>query len=321
MIRAALAIALLTTSACSQEDLGNFVNGKRKAPGIVETVEGADGDLAFMKVYLDLTAGGMTLRVYNTPADAELFCAIDDREPMPCRHGDQFDRPVAGEHKLHVSARRNGKTVDSAITRFTISPGDHSDETIGSGDGVHPLALTVSSAGFVNGMAVRVSHPLTINFAFPQTPPCEKPVLRCALDSSSGIWSLCDARERRKVIPASMMALGAQTLYAQASCDDLAGPLLRVQWYGVPENYQPLMARAEDAGAGLRALALIRETDCASNIASSVTWECRVSGTAAASNPSWESCAAGGRIDSAAGNRYDAFRAVCGSQRGPAASF
>ncbi|NDE14814.1 hypothetical protein EBZ80_07795 [bacterium] len=321
MTRGKTVLILATTLApalfaCSQEKIGNLVNGRREAPRIVRTVESQDANLSMMKVYLDLGTNGMTIRVYNIPKDTELFCAIDDREPAACHHGDRFERPVAGDHLMTVKARNNGKIVDSAITRFTVSPDATGEETIGSSDRLHPLALQVSNPGFKNGAAIPGSRAFTINFSFPQTPPCEKPVLRCAMDSTSGMWSLCDQRERRKVIPAALMASGAQSLFAQASCGDLTGPVLKVQWYGVPDNYQPLMAQsdsAEIAVGGYLSLSLIRDLDCASG---AVLWECRVAGT----QDSWDSCAPGGRLGGTAANRYDGFRAVCGDQRGPASS-
>jgi hypothetical protein len=300
--------------ACSQDEIGRIVNGRREAPRIVRTIESSDADLSMMKVYLDLSASGVTIRIYNVPRESELSCAMDDHEPAPCRHGDRFDRPLPGEHSITVKARHNGKTVDTAMAKFTVSPDGAGDETVGSGDHLHPLALQVANPGFKNGMPIPVSRALTINFAFPQTPPCEKPVLRCAMDSNSGMWSLCDQRERRKVIPAALMANGSQSLFAQASCGDLTGPVLKVQWYGVPDDYQTLMSRSERMDGGDLMLSLVRDPDCATG---ALLWECRPAG----GTNSWESCAPGGRLDSSLTRRYDAFRAVCASQRGPASSF
>ena len=311
-ITSAFAVAGLMAS-CSQQKIGELINGKRHAPEIVDVVDGRDADLNFMKIYIDLDDAGLTVRIYNTPANSEIFCGIDEHDPSPCRHGDRFDRPSSGEHRITVTARNNGKTIDSAIAKFTIVPGSNENQTIGSGDPAHPLAMKVSNSDFANGNPVPVSRAFTVNFAFAQTPPCENPVLRCAMDSVSSIWSLCDTRERRRVIPAYLMANGSQTLYAQASCGDLSGPLLRVQWYGVPDNYQPLMPQIERDESDGRLVSLAREPDCPAN---AVIWECRVGG----SSTSWESCASGSRIDATTANRYDALRAVCGSQRGPAIS-
>ncbi len=308
---ATLAAALTLLTSCSQERIGQLINGKRHAPEIVDVVESRNADLSLLKIYLDLDSNGVTIRIYNIPSDADLFCGIDEHEPAPCHHGDRFDRPSPGEHRITVTAKRSGNIIDSAIAKFTISPGINEVDTIGSGDHSHPLALIVSNADFVNGTPIPVTRPLTINFAFPQMPPCESPVLRCAMDSTSGIWSLCDVKERRRIIPTVLMANGAQTLFAQASCGDLSGPLLRIQWYGVPENYEALMARIDRDSADQRIVSLVREPDCAGN---AVIWECRVKD----SPSSWEACASGGRMDNLNASRYDSLRAVCGSQRGPA---
>jgi hypothetical protein len=300
-------------ASCSQQKIGEFINGKRHAPEIVDVVEGRDGDQNFMKIYIDLDDTGFALRIYNLPSASEVFCEIDDRDPSPCRHGDRFDRPSSGEHRITVTARNNGRIVDSAIAKFTIVPGSNENQTIGSGDTAHPLALIVSNLDFTNGDPVPVSRDFTVKFSFPQVPPCENPVLRCAMDSVASIWSLCDTKERRRVIPAYLMANGSQSLFAQASCGDLTGPVLRVQWYGVPDNYQPLMPQIERDESNGRLVSLAREPDCPAN---AVIWECRMRGTPT----SWESCASGGRIDAPTANLYDALRAICGSQRGPAIS-
>ncbi len=309
IIMFAVGVAALTAS-CSQQKIGELINGKRHAPEIVDVVEGVDAALNFMKIYIDLDDTGLTVRIYNSPINSEIFCKIDDHDPSPCAHGDRFDRPSSGEHRMTVTARNNDKTVDSAIAKFTIVPGSNENQTIGSGDHAHPLALKVANQDFANGQPIPVSRAFTVNFSFAQTPPCENPVLRCAMDSVSNIWSLCDTRERRRVIPAHLMANGSQTLYAQASCGDFSGPLLRVQWYGVPDNYTPLMPQVERDESDGRLVSLAREPDCPAN---AVIWECRASGTSS----TWESCASGNRIDATTVNRYDALRAVCGSQRGP----
>lgn len=305
--------ALGLLASCSQQKIGELINGKRHAPEIVDVVEGRDGDLNFMKIYIDLDDAGFTVRIYNMPNASEIFCEIDDHDPSPCHHGDRFDRPSSGEHRITVTARNNGKIIDSAIAKFTVVPGSNENQTIGSGDHSHPLALMVSNSDFTNGNPVPVSRDLTVKFSFLQTPPCENPVLRCAMDSVTSIWSLCDTKERRRVIPAYLMANGSQSLYAQASCGDLTGPVLRVQWYGVTDNYQPLMPQIERDESNGRLVSLAREPDCPAN---AVIWECRMSRTPTL----WESCAGGGRIDATTANLYDALRAICGSQRGPAIS-
>ena len=108
------------------------------------------------------------------------------------------------------------------------------------------------------------------------------------------------------------MALGAQSLYVQASCGDLSGPVLHVQWYGVPDGYQPLMAIVSRDEFDQTRIELAREIDCPGN---AVTWECRLGGTSG-----FESCAPGGRLESQqASNRYDGVRANCRGLRGPLA--
>ena len=315
-------------TSCSQDRIDNFghlINGKRHAPEIVSVVEGRNGDSTLLKIYLDLNDSGLTIRIYNIPSEAELFCEIDDRAAAPCRHGDRFARPAPGEHMVTATARRNGKILDSAIAKFTVgsdADGAHENTTIGSGDRVHPLALTALTStspqsstlqNFTNGSAIHISRTFTVNFAFPQTPPCENPQIRCAMDSSSGIWSLCDTKQRRRVIPPALLANGSQSLYAQASCGDLSGPLLHVQWYGVPDNYQPLMAQVDRDESEQRLISLVREPDCAASGVIALMWECRVKQSVS----SWEACASGGRLASNLVNRYDAVRGVCGTLRGP----
>ncbi|MEY4632134.1 MAG: hypothetical protein RIQ81_2254 [Pseudomonadota bacterium] len=297
--------------ACSQHDIAEIVNGKRKAPDIIDVIDGTSQDATLMKLYIDLTDQGFSIRVYNTPANAELFCRVDDRETGLCKHGDRFARPATGDHTFTVEARSSGKTIDSAIAKFTIRPDGRQNETIGSNDNAHPLALTVANDGFKNGAALQVSRATTFNFNFLQAPPCEKPVLRCALDSASNPWSNCDTSQYRKVIPQSLMALGSQSLYVQASCGDFSGPVLHVQWFGVPDGYQPLMPQVFRDESDQRIVELARESDCPAN---AVMWECRVRGS-----NYLESCGQGGRIESQYASRYDAVRAICGAARGPLA--
>lgn len=308
---ACIAATAVTSTACSQDKIADLVNGKRRAPDIIDVIDAKSQDSALMKLYVDIDAQGFGIRLYNTPVDGALSCRMDDRETGPCRHGDRFARPAPGDHTFEVMAQRGGRTIDSAIAKFTVRPDDKQTETIGSNDKHHTLAVEVTNAGFENGAALFASRATTFEFNFVQTPPCDQPALRCALDSSLNPWSLCDTGGFRKMIPPALMAFGAQSLYVQASCGEVKGPMLHVQWYGVPDGYQPLMAVVSRDEFEQTRIELARDIDCPGN---SVIWECRVRGSSV-----FEACAPGGRVDNQLASRYDSVRAACGGRRGPLA--
>lgn len=297
-------------SSCNPDEIGNLVNGRRSAPDIVQIVDADSPGVKDIQATVLVTDHGLTVGIYNAPSDAKFTCAIDNQEPVSCKNQDQFQLPSEGDHTLRVHAHLGNGTVDSATVRFTIRPGLRDSESFGSSEQEHPLALKVLNPGFTNGIAVSTESGFVISFAFLNTPPCDKPVLRCAMDSMTAMWSQCSTQGLRREITPGLMASGLQTMYARASCGEYTGPALPVQWYGVPAGYSNLMVVLEQLPDGSAQVELARNSDCPGN---RVTFEC----SATASADAWEACAAGGLLMNQETRSYARIRSVCGDQAGP----
>lgn len=298
---------------CSANDIAEIVNGKRKAPEIVDFVEANSSGLTGIRAQVIVTNRGVKIEVHNAPNAAQLVCIIDDQKPAACKNGDVFQLPVAGDHVLTVNAISDGNVIDSAVVKFTVGADLRDTEIYGSDDKQHSLALAIKNPDFENGKPISVSTGFTVEFEFINTPPCTSPVLRCAMDSQSSMWSLCSSNGMKRNIYPTLMARGSQIMYARASCDDFTGPALPVQWYGVPEDYLPLMIDLEHVATDKAVVALIREPDCPGN---RITFQC-------SRNPltePWASCAPSGVLFTSELRSYSFVRGICGDQVGPSLS-
>lgn len=229
-------------------------------PSEQATFDAAKSTIGIMTIEATLRSDGLLLRISNVPADAKLDCDLDNKPLVPCHDGALFSRPEAGDHKVTAVALRDGAAVafgsSAVFTVLPVSAGAEADSDPKSG-----LAL-VPDAAFSNGMIVLMNKDFKASFKFANTPECEAKVL-CKYDSrTSQFWTECDSGSQSFTVAKDLLALGAQYLSVQASCGDRLGPILTLQWYGVPEDYQALMLKDVRDPNGRHVVELIREDDC-----------------------------------------------------------
>jgi len=262
---------------------------------------------------LDLRAeireDGILISIKNTPADTTIECTMSSIKIEPCHDGALIAKPAPGDYDFNVTAIRAGATISAANVKITILPSNAG----GGADVVslaqQPLAMIIDDPDFTNGMAIKRSQDLILKFRFITKPDCEAQV-RCNYDSrTTAMWPLCDTPSS-KTIAKGVMAAGLQFLTVQASCDTAVGPKLELFWYGVPDNYTPLMLQTVSDSNKRHIFTLIRAEDCPESM---LTWKCASPG-----QDQFSPCEKGNVMDAPpSGFR---IKAVCDSREGPAFS-
>jgi hypothetical protein len=113
-------------------------------------------------------------------------------------------------------------------------------------------------------MTVPRSKDFTVEFGPKIEKFCANPEFRCRHDGGvRPFWTACDQGRLSFTVKSPLIAMGAQEIGIQARCGDTLGPVLLLKWYGVPDQYQPLMLQAFSDGQGRSTFDLIRDQDCA----------------------------------------------------------
>lgn len=312
-IAAACTLSIALVSGCVRN------KGKTPEPSAELPAYPVDGSpvaakksqLGILKIKVDLRSDGLLLNISGVPANATLECDLDDQPLIPCHDGALFARPADGPHKISAIALIDAQMVAvGESAEFTILPGtggaiDATDQARNN------LTLTMADANFVDGAAVPVTKDFVANFKFVQAPQCQ-PTLRCKYDSrTSAFWTDCDENKTSFTIPQALLASGLQYLSAQATCGDQIGPILTVFFYGVPDNYEPLMLQALKDSTGQYFASLVKADDCP---ISQQTFQCAESST-----DEFELCTNANVLkDPPAGYR---MRLVCDGRTGPTLTF
>ena len=255
---------------------------------------------------VELRDDGIFLNIKNIPADSALECSMSTIKVDPCHDGALIAKPAPGDYDINVTANKAGATISAASVKVTILPANAG----GGADVVslaqQPLGMIIDDVNFLNGMAIKRSEDLLIKFRFINKPECQ-PEVRCNYDSrTTAMWPLCDSPSS-KTISKSVMAAGLQFLTIQATCPGVIGPKLELFWYGVPDNYEPLMIQKISDTTNRSVFTLIRSEDCPESM---ITWKC-----SEPNQQEFKSCEKGNVIE--APQKGFRIRAVCSSKDGP----
>jgi hypothetical protein len=312
------AVALAATACVKDKKKdGDETEGKAPDRPVVETpVNAAKSERGVLEVSAAVRDDGVLLTIGKVPAGSTLECELDQKPLSDCRDNALFARPAAGDHKVEVTALKGGEIVAVGASRpFTITPSAEGGED--SEDKKHPLTMVLDqSTGrtFTNGAAVPMTKAFAVHFKFAAEPTkCKKtPVVSCSFGAkSSAFWTECDQASRSYTVNQDQIAAGLQYLSVRAQCDGDVGPVLQLFWYGVPENYKPLMLRAVADGKGRSVVNLVKADDCAE---SEQKFFCAPPNT-----DDWAACQNGNVFDSPAVNSQ--VRLSCGDERGPVLTF
>lgn len=273
-------VALAVLAGCTklkrgrQEDLNAPVPEKPVAPAPLEAQKST---LGIITLAVELRSDGMLLKVGNVPDGASLDCDRGNEPLVPCHDGALFTLPPEGDHKVSAVAMKDGVPVAFGESApFTVLPGTGGAyET--DGDPRHTLMLVSDDPAFVNGMTVPLSKDFKTSFKLAGKPNCEHKI-RCSYDSrTSRFWTECDVGDTSYTVPKELLAVGIQFLSVQASCGERVGPALSLFWFGVPDDYAPLMLRAVRDPQGRQIVELLREEDCKEGLARK--YECAAPGS------------------------------------------
>lgn len=228
-----------------------------------EPITVTKSEKGLLDVSVTLRDDGMLLNVKNIPEGASLECDLDDKPLVPCHDGAFFLRPAPGDHIVAAVALKNGNLVSVGESKvFTVSP--VSQEVLDNNE-QGSLVLMLDDQSFNNAAPIPVTSDFKAKFKFvsaSQPKEC-KPQLRCKYDSrTSQFWTSCDQNATSYTVSKDLMAIGLQYLSVQATCADRVGPIFTMFWYGVPENYKPLMLQAVRDQTGRAIVSLIRDADC-----------------------------------------------------------
>jgi hypothetical protein len=310
-------LAVLATACVKEKKKDEEQEVKTPERPVVETpVAAAKSERGILEVSAQVRDDGVALTIDKVPTGAKLECELDGKPLSECHDGALFARPAVGDHKVEVTALKNGEIVAVGASRpFTITPADAGGED--SQDRKHPLTMTLdqkSTATFTNGAAVGITKDFTLFFRFAAEPTkCKKaPVVSCSFGAkTSAFWTECDTGGRSYTVSKDSLAYGLQYLSVRAQCDGDVGPALTLFWYGVPENYKPLMLRAVADGKGRSVVNLVKADDCAE---SEQKFFC-----APANSDEWAQCPDGNVFDNpGVGSQV---RLACGDERGPVLVF
>lgn len=277
------------------------------SPVDLTPIEAGKSSVGILEVKVVLRDSGYTLNIGGIPPGSTLECDIDDQPLVPCNDGGEYARPADGDHKITAVALKEGAVTAIGESRpFTILPG-----TGGSFDSENnprnPLTVVIDDAKIVNGMTVPMSKDFVTRFKFANTPTC-KAKFQCKYDSrTSPFWNDCDEDGKSFTVRKDIMAAGLQYLSVQAACDDQVGPILTMFWYGVPDDYKPMMLGAVQDGQGRHIVTLIKSDDCPE---SQQRFQC-----ASTTDGEFNLCPTGNVIDNPSAGY--AVRLNCGDQTGP----
>jgi hypothetical protein len=309
---AALLSAALFFSGCTRDRKSTSQASIPGKPIEEGPITASKSSTPLLEIRATVRDDGVLLGINNIPSGSTIECLVGGKPISPCHDGALIERPAPGDYSLEVLAKSGTSVLAADSSIFTVLP-NNSSTTVDQGTlATLPLALVLDDNDFVNGMPVDRSKSRTFKFKFVKAPDC-KPVVRCGYElENPSMWPLCDTPDT-KVIPAGRMAAGQQFLSVQASCPDQVGPVLKIFWYGVPADWEPLMLmrmEAEQDPSKRRTYVLWRNEDCP---VSQLKFECSPPGA----TPTWTSCGDKGNVlDSPLpGSR---IRATCGEKIGPA---
>jgi hypothetical protein len=259
------ALVMTITTGCIKGKRNNIEaqGGDNVGPVSDEPIAVSKSDKGLLDVQVTIRDDGMLLNITNIPAGATLECDLDDKPLVPCHDGAFFLRPDIGDHVINAIALKDGSMVSVGESKiFTVTPmsqGEIDSPERGS------LALMLDLPTFTNGTTLPISTDFKAKFKFAEKsqPKNCTPVLRCKYDSrTSQFWTSCDQNTMSYTVGKDIMAMGIQYLSMQATCSDQVGPVLTIFWYGVPDNYKPLMLQAVKDQAGKAIVTLVRDSDC-----------------------------------------------------------
>jgi hypothetical protein len=301
---------LATTLACDKfqkkhEDKSDVPNTKK-----IETIDAKKSKADILVVKATVRRDGIMLDISDLPKDSILECDLNNKPLTPCHDGALFALPDPGEYSITAVATVKSKIAAlGSSKKFIILPADGIG---GNQDEKNPLNLVLDDSNFKQNMAWRNDQDFTVRWKFFKKPICQ-PVVKCRYPSKqSPFWITCSEDGRSFTFPKETMATGLQFLTVQASCDNIRGPELNLQWYGVPVSYEPLMIQDASDSNDRHILNLIKSDDCSSY--DELRFVCsRTTGE------DFKACENGNVVD----NPQPGFRirATCGSKIGPPISF
>jgi len=267
---------------------------------------------ALLDVRVDVGAEDLRLHIAGAPSDARLECDLDSVPLTTCHDGAQLAKPAAGDHKISVTAYvGNAVAAIGSSAPFTVLPGKPTPGTpVAPGETVitkESLTMIVDDAAFANGMAAPLSKDFKVRFRLASAPACQA-AIKCRYDSrTSQYWTDCDEDGTSFIISKDLLASGLQFLGVRAECPEQQGPTLNMFFYGVPDDYKPMMLRELKDGLGRHVVNLLKGDDCPEN---QQKYECSANTT-----EPFALCANGNVIDKPAeGYRV---RLSCGDVKGP----
>jgi len=259
------ALVLSISTGCIKGKRNNIESQNDIPVGPVsdEPIAVSKSDKGLLDIRVTIRDDGMLLNITNIPAGATLECDLDDKPLVPCHDGAFFLRPDIGDHVINAIAIRDGSMVSAGESNvFTVTPmaqGEIDSTDRGS------LALVMDVPTFSNATTLPISADFNAKFKFAENnlPKDCKPVFRCKYDSrTSQFWTSCDQNSQSYTVSKDIMAMGIQYLSMQATCPEQIGPILTIFWYGVPDNYKPMMLQAVKDQAGKAIVSLVRDSDC-----------------------------------------------------------
>lgn len=259
----ALLLSVLTGCIKGKRNNIDSQEGTPVGPVSEEPIAVSKSDKGLLDIQVTIRDDGMLLNITNIPAGATLECDLDDKPLVPCHDGAFFLRPDIGDHVINAVAIKDGSMLSAGESKvFAVSPTSHGEiDSPERGS----LALLMDAPTFKNATDLPISVDFIAKFKFAEKnqPKDCKQVFRCKYDSrTSQFWTSCDQNSMSYTVRKDIMAMGLQYLSMQATCSDQVGPILTIFWYGVPDNYKPLMLQAVKDQAGKAIVSLVRDLDC-----------------------------------------------------------
>jgi hypothetical protein len=217
------------------------------------------GDL--MQLEAEIRDDGILLTVLGQPAGSTLECHLNEEILTPCHDGALFAFPQPGEYSISATAIKDSKVVAVGDSNnFVIVPSQGAGETQ-TGD-EFPLNLVVDDAAFKDYMAWNLKKDFKVSWKFFKEPNCDAKLLCRYGGRQNPFWVQCDDKGFSFGIKKEDLASGLQELSVQASCGERRGPELTMYWYGVPEDYKPLMITPITDNQERFIFNLVKSNDC-----------------------------------------------------------
>lgn len=238
-------------------------------------------------ISIDISSEGSKFKITVSdlpPNTQDVFCHVNDTQEVSCRYGVEMNNLADGEYRIYVRVVTADGTINE-MRDFVVNQGVWKDKASASDPQVKPvsnqdvqfkLSLIGESAKFENYAAIPKSKPLNFEFQLETNQSC---TVKYMCSQGQDIWFQCDIQNRPRFdIDPREIREGFQKASIKATCDaeKLTSNVIDLFWFGVSDNYQPLMLSRRLVNK-VANYYLMKQNDCTADI----LFECREPGETA----------------------------------------